>query len=162
MTTLLASGVSGDVFARESGGVPKAQRHSGPRSLILKNDLQGMRFIGPLEVKGQPGSEDEVLTFKGGMFSSKVCLQYGYAPVPYWVRRDADGIHFFAKLEHPTNGTIRFEGVFNGRAMRASALWKKKRWYWTIEQTLLFEGHVSKKNRLTVDPGETGPSVIDR
>lgn len=111
-----------------------------PASPGFTHGLQGMRFIGSLGVEHQTGEDEEVLTFEDGAFSSDVCLKYGYPPAPYWVRRDAEGLHFLANLENPGKGTIRFEGVFDGKGMRATALWTKERWYWTIEQTLVFEG----------------------
>ena len=95
----------------------------------MKHGLEGARFVGSIGVKDQKDADDEVLTFKDGAFSSAVCLKYGYPPAPYWVRRDADGLHFLATLVNPDNGTIRFEGIFDGKEMRAIAVWTKGRWY---------------------------------
>jgi hypothetical protein len=117
-------------------------QEAGPRqgAVELKHGLQGARFAGSLRVQHQTEADAEVLTFKDGEFSSSVCLKYGYPPAPYWVRRDTEGLHFLATLRNPENGTIRFEGVFDGETMRATALWTKERWYWTVKQTLVFTG----------------------
>jgi len=111
---------------------------TGPASLDLDHGLQGRRFTGAMTVGEQPEVIEETLVFSDGRFSSAVCRQYGFPPAPYWVRRDADGLHFFAELSNPDNGTIRFEGVFDGQRMRATAVWTKERWYWTLEQTFRF------------------------
>jgi hypothetical protein len=106
----------------------------------LRQGLQGMRFAGSLGVKDDADPQEEILSFADGRFTSRICREYGFPPAPYWVRRDADGLHFFAELHNPENGTIRFEGVFDGEEMQATALWTKERWYWTLEQKLFFEG----------------------
>ena len=106
----------------------------------LRQGLQGMRFVGSLGVADDANTREEVMSFEDGMFSSEICRGYGFPPAPYWVRRDAEGLHFRAELHNPENGTIRFEGVFDGDEMTATGLWTKERWYWTLEQKLLFEG----------------------
>jgi hypothetical protein len=35
---------------------------------------------------------------------------------------------------------MRFEGLFDGKELLATAVWKKERWYWTIEQKFRFKG----------------------
>lgn len=105
----------------------------------LRHALQETRFTGSLRIEGRAVAEAEVLKFEDGLFSSRVCLTYGYAPVPYWVRRGPKGLHFLARLDHPEMGAIRFTGVFDGTRMHATARWRKDRWYWNVEQTLVFE-----------------------
>jgi hypothetical protein len=112
----------------------------GPTLLELRHGLEGMQFIGTLAVGDETNPSEDVLTFKDGEFSSQTCLETGFAPAPYWVRSDADGLHFRAELQNPEHGTIRFEGLFDGEEMQASALWTKRRWYWTIEQKFRFTG----------------------
>lgn len=118
-----------------------AKTTSWRRPLVALTDgFEDTRFVGSLRVENQIGSDEEVLTFRDGEFASRICRKYGYPPASYWVRRDAEGLHFFANLENPDNGTIRFEGVFDGATMRATARWTKERWYWTVEETLRFSG----------------------
>lgn len=107
----------------------------------LSHSLQGMYFIGPLRVQGEKNPGDDRLTFRNGMFTSRTCQRYGFGPAPYWVQSDADGsLHFLAVLRNPEHGTIRFEGIYDGREVVATALWTKERWYWTVEQKFYFEG----------------------
>lgn len=116
----------------------EAARH--PALPELRQGLQGMRFAARLRLEDDPDPQKEILSFADGRFTSRLCRRYGFPPAPYWVRRDADGLHFLAELRNPENGTIRFEGVFDGEEMQATALWTKERWYWTLEQKLFFEG----------------------
>lgn len=111
-----------------------------PRSLELAHGLEGMRFGGPFAVEGEASPSNDVLVFEDGLFWSRICLEYGFEPAHYWVRRDADGLRFRARAESPENGTIRFEGIFDGEELKATALWTKERWYWTIEQKFVFTG----------------------
>lgn len=106
----------------------------------ITDGLQGLQFAGPLAVKDETNPPKDVLSFEGGKFSSKACSRYGFTAAPYWVRRDADGLHFLAELRSPENGTMRFEGTYDGKKLQATALWTKKRWYWTIEQKFHFTG----------------------
>lgn len=116
-------------------------------SLDRIHALEGMQFAGPLAVEGETSPDEDLLSFEDGKFSSKVCIEYGFAPALYWVRWDTDGLHFIAELESPENGTIRFEGVTDGKQLSATALWTKERWYWTIEQRLHFTGQRYKKKK---------------
>ena len=124
-----------------TGFSPTAIGQAIPPEVGLKHSLQGMRFVGPLKAGGTTNLGEDLLIFKDGKFSSRLCLQYGFAPAPYWVRRDAQGLHFEAELQSPEQGSMKFEGIFDGKAMSATALWRKERWYWTIEQKLEFTGH---------------------
>ena len=105
-------------------------------------DFEGLSFIGPYGVEGEGDPGEDIFTFEDGLFSSKTCLQWGFAPTPYWTRRTPGGLHFLVELESPEHGTMYYEGVFDGREMKARALWKKKRWYRTIERTYVFEGRL--------------------
>ncbi len=106
-----------------------------------------MQFIGPMGVEDETNPEEDVFTFKDGKFVSKSCAKWGFSPAPYWVRWDADGIHFLAELESEEHGKMRYEGVFDGNEMRVVAYWKKERWYWTIERTYRFRGRPAKPTR---------------
>lgn len=108
--------------------------------LQLTDGLQNRVFVGEIGVQGQAERNEEVLKFEHGRFTSNVCRKYGFPPAPYWIRRDDDGLHFLATLENPDNGIIRFEGTFDGTTMHATARWTKHRWYWTVDQTLVFKG----------------------
>ena len=78
-----------------------------------------MRLVGSLAVEGETNPGEDVLTFKGGKFSSRTCLEYGFAPAPYWVRRDARGLHFRAELHSREHGIMDFDGIFDGTELLA-------------------------------------------
>jgi hypothetical protein len=105
--------------------------------------LEKQRFVGTMKAEGDDTPDKDVFIFSDGTFKSKGCLEWGFSPAPYWVRRDANGIHFLSELTSPEHGTIRYEGVFDGKKLRGIAAWKKERWYWTLERDYLFEGKPS-------------------
>lgn len=132
------------VVPSDPEGVALAQSPAAAsKSPELVHTLQDIKLVGPLAIEGEVVPPDDVLTFKDGMFSSRTCRRFGFAPAPYWVRRDSDGLHFRATLQSPESGTIRFDGVFDGKQMRATAQWTKERWYWTVEQTIRFTGRIA-------------------
>lgn len=108
--------------------------------LDLTHTLEGKRFVGPLGPEGGSEPDEEMLVFHEGILTSKICVQYGFEPAPYWVREDEQGLHFYAELDSEDNGTAWFEGVFDGEEIQATVTWEKERWYWTVEQTLVFTG----------------------
>jgi hypothetical protein len=106
----------------------------------LIHALRNISFIGPLGVEKEQTPAEDVLSFKEETFASKTCAEWGFSPAPYWLRRDTDGLHFRAELHSPEHGVMRFEGVFDGNELVATAVWIKRRWYWTIEQKFRFKG----------------------
>ena len=113
-----------------------------PDSAEPVTDFEGLSFIGPYGIEGEDDPGEDTFTFEDGLFTSKTCLQWGFAATPYWTKRTSDGLHFLVKLESPEHGTMYYEGVFDGREMNARALWKKERWYRTIERTYVFKGRL--------------------
>ena len=122
------SAVAVAVAAAEAGGAPVA------------TELEGVRFVGPFGAERETDPKMDTFTFKDGKFATGSCLEWGFTPAPYWIRRDADGLHFLAELESPEHGTMRYEGVFDGEALTVVAYWKKERWYWTTERTYRGQG----------------------
>lgn len=115
---------------------------SAMSSVPGSNGLDNSRFVGPFFVEGEKDPPDETFTFENGKFHSASCLEWGFTPAPYWTRRDADGLHFLAELESPEHGTMRYQGVFDGKTLKATALWRKERWYWTLERE--YRGHLTR------------------
>lgn len=105
--------------------------------------LDNRRFVGPMSVSGESTPTQDIFLFKDGTFVSENCLRWGFSPTPYWLRRDADGLHFMAHLESPEHGSMHYEGTFDGRVIKGTAMWKKERWYWTIEREYQFMGRPS-------------------
>jgi hypothetical protein len=111
----------------------------------IENSLEGARFVGPFGAEGEVNPEEDAFTFKDGKFSTASCLEWGFTPAPYWVRRDGNGLHFLAELKSPEHGTMRYEGVFDGKELTVVGYWKKERWYWTIERTYRGKGRPKEK-----------------
>jgi hypothetical protein len=128
-TSLLFSGFA--IFS----DVPAQNIDAGPQMQAIDNDLEGIRFVGPFGAEDEADPKQDGFTFKDGKFATDSCLEWGFTPAPYWVRQAPDGLHFLAELESPDHGTMRYEGVYNGRELTVVGYWKKERWYWTIERT---------------------------
>lgn len=116
---------------------------TNPQGDPMQRELESRRFVGFLQALGDADPEKDAYTFKDGEFVSEGCLKWGFSPAPYWVRRDKDGLHFLAELSSPEHGTMRYEGVFDGKEVKGSVKWKKERWYWTMERDYRFTGKPS-------------------
>lgn len=126
------------------GAASYAQNASSERPLATpKPMLEGLKFVGPFGAEGEKAPKEDVFTFKDGKFSTASCLQWGFTPAPFWTRRDANRVHFLAELESPDHGTMRYEGVFDGKELSVVGYWKKERWYWTIERTYRGKGRLT-------------------
>jgi hypothetical protein len=109
----------------------------------IKTELEGIQFVGPFGAEKEVRPKEDTFTFKDGKFATGSCLEWGFVPAPYWVRRDEKGIHFLAELKSPEHGTMRYEGVFDGKELKVVGYWKKQRWYWTTERTYRGKGRPS-------------------
>ena len=109
----------------------------------LTDSIDDRRFVGPMGVVGEPDPSQDEFIFKDGTFVSRSCLDWGFSPAPYWVRKEADGLHFLAELTSPDHGQMRYQGVFDGQQIKGSVVWKKERWYWTIEREYRFTGRLA-------------------
>jgi hypothetical protein len=117
-----------------------AQTASSKPSTAAFSSIENRRFVGPMGVIGEPNPSDDVFIFKDGKFVSQGCLNWGFSPAPYWLRQEADGLHFFAELTSPDHGQMRYQGVYDGQKIKGNVTWKKERWYWTTEREYRFTG----------------------
>jgi hypothetical protein len=106
-----------------------------PAAATEQAGISGKQFVGPFGVEDERAPKQDTFTFKDGTFVTASCLEWGFSPAPYWLRRDAQGIHFLAELESAEHGTMRYQGSFDGDKLSVVAYWKKARWYWTTERT---------------------------
>jgi hypothetical protein len=111
----------------------------------VAQELEGVQFVGPFGAEKETDPKMDTFTFKEGKFATGSCLEWGFVPAPYWIRRDANGLHFLAELESPEHGTMRYEGVFDGKELTVVGYWKKERWYWTTERTYRGKGQPTAK-----------------
>ena len=115
----------------------------GERS-AMQSELEGLRFVGPFDAEGEANPKQDTFTFKDGKFATASCLEWGFVPAPVWTRRDSKGVYFLAELESPEHGTMRYEGMYDGKELSVVGYWKKERWYWTVERTYRGNGRLAK------------------
>lgn len=113
-----------------------------PKPAASAPELEGLKFVGPFGAEGERNPKQDTFTFKDGKFSTASCLEWGFTPAPFWTRRDGKVLHFLAELESRDHGTMRYEGVFDGKTLTVVGYWKKERWYWTVERTYRGEGRL--------------------
>lgn len=129
------------------GANPIASTKDAPQNsqmLTIEYTLEGIRFVGPFGAEDENNPKQDTFTFKDGKFATGSCLEWGFTPAPYWVRQGPKGLQFLAELKSPEHGTMRYEGVFDGKKLTVVGYWKKERWYWTIERT--YRGHGRPSN----------------
>ena len=117
---------------------PNTQPHA------IENSFEGVHFVGPFGAEDEKNPKRDTFAFKDGKFATGSCLEWGFLPAPYWVRRGPTGLQFLAELKSPDHGTMRYEGVFDGKKLTVVGYWKKERWYWTIART--YRGHGRPSN----------------
>jgi hypothetical protein len=106
--------------------------------------LDGRSFEGEIvDEKGTERSKD-VIQFREGKFYSVTCARFGFGEAPYWTRTEGDTIHFLAEVVHPENGSMHFKGAIRGAHAEWTAVWTKKRWYWSIRREIAFRGTQTK------------------
>ena len=118
-----------------------------PQAPVIENSLEGLRFIGPFGAEEEADPKEDAFAFKDGKFSTASCLEWGFAPAPYWLRHTPSGLQFLAELQSPEHGTMRYEGVFDGKELTVVGYWKKERWYWTVERTYRGKGRPETSSR---------------
>lgn len=88
--------------------------------------LDGRSFHGTTAARGQETGEADTLVFADGTFRSLGCDEYGFAAAPYSAEEEDGTIHFEAEAVSETEGTISWQGVVTGDAVRATFLWTKE------------------------------------
>lgn len=105
---------------------------------LAQGPLDGMVFVGKIGPKGAPDLDDE-LHFQDGKFWSVNCIECGFQPGAYWVRRVGDAVRFRGELTGE-RGTLAYAGEVVGDRIEVSINWTKSRWYWRIDRELEFSG----------------------
>lgn len=102
--------------------------------------LDGRRFAGEMIPEGKSSGRADDFIFADGEFHSRVCLDWGFTPGPYWLRVEDGRLHFLARLTSAENGVMTYKGTVDGPNMEARVEWIKPRWYWTMERNFSFRG----------------------
>lgn len=106
--------------------------------------LDGKTFTGEIIPSGKTSGRAEDFVFSGGKFHSKVCLEWGFKPGPYWVRLEKGRVHFMSRLTSADNGVMTYQGTIVDSKMDATVDWIKPRWYWTMKRQFRFQGAENK------------------
>jgi len=125
----------------------QAQQMSSPPAPAI-DILDGKTFTGEIVPNGKTSGRAEDFVFADGKFHSKVCLDWGFKPGPYWVRAEKGQLYFMVRLTSPENGVMTYRGSVVGSKMDATVDWIKPRWYWTMKRKFRFQGNE------TSSPGE--------
>jgi hypothetical protein len=88
------------------------------------------------------GSSDraDVLHFCDGYFRSENCVPCGFSPGRYKPWSTDKGVRFDGVLTSPDRGRFHYKGVVREGRVFARLMWRKERWYWTIDKDFRFEG----------------------
>lgn len=125
---------------------------AGDRGLLDGLAVSGM--IGPAP---DPDLAD-TLYFDEGHFWSEICTACGFVPGRYEAQATEQGIAFSGTLESDSRGQFDYVGLLaEDGTLIVEIRWQKRRWYWTVERELIFEGTVNSET-----PGMTVSDVLDR
>ena len=102
--------------------------------------LDGKTFTGKIIPSGKTSGRAEDFVFAGGRFHSKVCLEWGFKPGPYWVRLEKGQVHFMSRLTSAENGVMTYQGTIVDSKIDATVDWVRPRWYWTMKRDFRFHG----------------------
>lgn len=113
-----------------------------------KGVLDRMTFAGHVGTSEDPTRSEDTFVFDKGLFVSKECERICKFPArPYFVREKADGVEFISETRCPyKNSKIVWRGAFKDGKVKGTSTWTSKRWYWTIERKLVFEGRLSEQS----------------
>jgi hypothetical protein len=123
----------GMAWAAEVADVPGGTTKSS-------NVLDGKKFIAETGELGKKASNEDVIVFRDGLFTSEGCITYGFRESPYTATMEADGIRFHAVTVSPTHGTMVWDGIVRGDVLEAKSTWTRDRWYWKIKREYWYRG----------------------
>ena len=132
-------------------GAAAISAEDGGSLAMGRGPLDGMVFVGRIGSEKKPDFDEE-LHFSNGHFWSKNCILCGYQPSTYWTRMADDGIHFQGDLLKKDGSKFSYTGRVSDGRIKVTVRWTKERWYWSIDQTLVFNGILEKtKTAISVD-----------
>jgi len=146
--SIMLAVVVGGTFAL-TGPAPIPSEDLRPTAEVTgEGVLDRMTFVGHVGTSENPTYSEDTFVFDKGLFVSKECERICKFPArPYFVRETADGIEFISETRCPyKDSTIVWRGTFKDGKVRGSSTWTSKRWYWTIERKLVFNGTLSERS----------------
>jgi len=110
-----------------------------PITLLATDVLEGKTYVTLLD------GENDVLTFKDGMFHSSSCDEWGYGPGKYTITKSGESISFEATTTSEKHGSMVWTGIVEGEKITGNYLWTKKGLFGTKTKTKNFYGTLKKK-----------------
>ena len=104
--------------------------------------LDGMTFAGMMAPADGSDPVEDTFVFADGKFASTECdRRCGYPARAYFVRNVGERIEFVSESHCLyKDAKIVWRGIVDGDTIEGVSTWTLKRWYWTIEKELHFEG----------------------
>ena len=140
--------VVGGTFAL-TGPAPIPPEELRPTAEVMgEGMLDRMTFVGHVGTSENPTRSGDTFVFDKGLFVSKECERICKFPArPYFVRENADGIEFISETRCPyKDSKIVWRGTFKDGKVKGTSTWTSRRWYWTIEKNLVFQGSLSEQS----------------
>ena len=140
--------VVGGTFAL-TGPTPISPEDLRPTAEVMgEGVLDRMTFVGHVGTSKNPKRTGDTFVFDKGLFVSKECERICKFPArPYFVREKAGGIEFISETRCPyKDSKIVWRGTFKDGKVKGTSTWTSRRWYWTIEEELHFEGTLSAQS----------------
>ena len=108
--------------------------------------LDGLVFVSTIEVLGTDRKFSDKKTFADGMFFSEECQRAcDFGAWDYQAQVEEDGVSFVVDMScSDAPQSVRWEGRVTGDRIEGTALWKVRRFYWTVERHATFEGELVK------------------
>lgn len=95
-----------------------------PKPVPAPNALDGKSFVGALTETGVTKGRQETLEFKGGRLVSSNCAKHGFAEVPYFCSRRADGsLRFTVESSTAKSGILHCDAVIYGNRLDGVITW---------------------------------------
>lgn len=128
------------------------------QTLEAGGPLDGMVFSGKI---GDPKTtqRDDQLHFNNGMFWSAICIRCRFKPGNYWVRRVGNVTHFRGEMLSERGRFIYTGKIADGKAS-VNVNWTKKRWYWSIDRDLEFNGKLDPAQSAVTAPTATDVATL--
>jgi hypothetical protein len=100
-------------------------------ALAAPGPLDGKTFKGDSGPVGKPADvTGDVLTFRDGAFHSSACDKWQFATAAYTTTGSGNTIAFESETVSPTEGVIKWKGVFNGATLEGKFTHLRKPvWY---------------------------------
>ena len=140
--SVVASAQSSAPSAGAAAAAAAVQPEAGAETAKASGALDGLVFVGTMDVDVYDAPFEDRLTFRDGLFHSEECQRAcEFGAQKYYTRRVGEGIEFRAELICPdAPQRVLFEGRVIGDRIEGTALWTVERFYWTVQRHAVFSG----------------------